>query len=215
MASVVDIANLALAHLGDDANVASINPPEGSAQAEHCARFYPVARDALLEMHDWTFATRRATLKALNKDTFNWDYAYAYPSGALRILTVLPAEASPEDDGEEFETDTDTDGTALIRSNLDDASVRYTISVSDTTKFPPLFTSALTWLLASYLAGPVVKGDAGRAEAKRCMMMFQAFLAQARISDANQRKKTPTHTPEWIELRGAANPYLFDGKITR
>ena len=37
-----------LGHIGDAATVSSINPPEGSAQAEHCARFYPIARDALL-----------------------------------------------------------------------------------------------------------------------------------------------------------------------
>ena len=36
MASDVQICNIALAHLGDTATVASINPPEGSAQAEHC-----------------------------------------------------------------------------------------------------------------------------------------------------------------------------------
>lgn len=51
MASEVDICNLALARLGDNATVASIDPPEGSAQAEHCARFYAIARDSLLEMH--------------------------------------------------------------------------------------------------------------------------------------------------------------------
>ena len=62
MASEVEICNLALSHLGDTATVASSDPPEGSAQAEHCARFYPIARDALLEMQNWKFATRRATL---------------------------------------------------------------------------------------------------------------------------------------------------------
>ena len=53
MASEIAICNLALSHLGDAANIASIDPPEGSAQAEHCATFYPIARDSLLEMHDW------------------------------------------------------------------------------------------------------------------------------------------------------------------
>ncbi|NBQ76422.1 MAG: hypothetical protein EBU14_13895, partial [Acetobacteraceae bacterium] len=62
MASEVDICNLALANLGDTATVASINPPEGSAQSEHCSRFYPIARDTLLEMHNWNFSTRRILL---------------------------------------------------------------------------------------------------------------------------------------------------------
>ena len=45
MATEVDICNIALAHLGDDATIASLSPPEGSAQAEKAARFYPIARN--------------------------------------------------------------------------------------------------------------------------------------------------------------------------
>ena len=59
MASEVEICNLALARLGDAATVVSIDPPEGSAQAEHCAMFYPMARDTLLAQHPWGFAQRR------------------------------------------------------------------------------------------------------------------------------------------------------------
>ena len=61
MATEIDICNLALAHLGDDATIASIKPPEGSAQAEHAARYYPIARNSLLESHTWNFAAKRAS----------------------------------------------------------------------------------------------------------------------------------------------------------
>ena len=98
MSSVVDLCNLALSRLGDSATVASIDPPEGSSQAEHCSRFYPIARDSLLEMHDWKFATRRAPLSELTVDSFNWAHAYAEPNGALRIISVLDATQSAEDE---------------------------------------------------------------------------------------------------------------------
>ena len=75
MASTVDICNLALAHLGDTATVASIDPPEGSAQSEHCARFYPIARDSLLEMHAWNFSMRRINLAQLTNSWPEWQYA--------------------------------------------------------------------------------------------------------------------------------------------
>ena len=65
MASAVDICNLALSRIGDIASVQSIDPPEASAQAIHCARFYPVARDSMLERHPWGFATLRKTLKSI------------------------------------------------------------------------------------------------------------------------------------------------------
>ena len=77
MASDVGICNLALSRLGDAATVSSIDPPEGSTQADLCATFYPMARDSLLEMHAWAFATRRVDLSLLTAETDAWVYAYA------------------------------------------------------------------------------------------------------------------------------------------
>ena len=68
MASEVDICNMALAHFGQDASIDAIDPPDGSAEAEHASRFYPMARDALLERHAWPFAVRFATLSAQTND---------------------------------------------------------------------------------------------------------------------------------------------------
>ena len=59
MADVVSICNLALSYLGDSANMVAINAPEKSTQAELCSRLYPTAVSALLDMHDWSFATKR------------------------------------------------------------------------------------------------------------------------------------------------------------
>jgi hypothetical protein len=201
MASEVDIANLALAHLGDDATVATLDPPEGSAQAEHCARFYPVARDALLEMHAWKFATRRARLAALDTDSFNWAFAYAEPNGCLRTLAVLTGTSASTDEGQPYETESNASGAPTIYTDQEDAVLRYIARVTDTTKFSPLFVDALARLLASYLAGPLIKGDAGKAEAKAQFAHFRIALADAKISDANQRKVDPVHTPDWIANR--------------
>jgi len=93
LASVVEICNLALAHLGDDASIASIDPPEGSAQAEHCARFYPIARDSLLQMHNWNFASRRALLASVTMPYSMWKYAYAVPGDMMVAVSVLPHDA--------------------------------------------------------------------------------------------------------------------------
>jgi hypothetical protein len=65
VASEVDICNLALAHIGDGANVRSITPPDETVQAEKCAIFYPIARDIALESHGWSFAVQRAELNQL------------------------------------------------------------------------------------------------------------------------------------------------------
>lgn len=202
MASVVDICNLALARIGDAATVSSIDPPEGSVQAEHCARFYPIVRDALLEMHAWHFARGRLRLAALDVDTWNWSYAYAAPSNALRVLKLLAETAGSEAEGEEFERAVGAEGGApLIYSDLENATALCTLFVTDSTRFSPLFVDVIGWLLASALAGPVVKGDAGAATALRCYQTGMTLLAKATSSDANQQHKVLDHTPAWIGAR--------------
>lgn len=198
MASEVEICNLALARLGDDATVSSLTPPEGSAQAGYCARFYPMARDSLLEMHPWKFATRRAHLSPSSAPAWDWQFAYAQPSNTLRILAVLNPNAATEDESQPYESEIDAAGNQIILTDLEKASIRYITRVTDTTKFSPLFTDALSWLLASNLAGPLLKGDAGAAEAKRCMQTFNMLMGAARVSDANQHKDRDQHTPNWI-----------------
>lgn len=207
MASEVDICNLALGHLGDSATVASLDPPEGSAQAEHCARFYPIARDSLLEMHAWGFATRRVQLAVLESNVQQWAYCYAQPNGVLNILALLPSSAHDDYSAgggytpQASSCEVDENGAAVIYTNQAHALLRYTGLVTDTTRFSPLFVAALAWHLASMLAGPVIKGDAGAAEAKRCAGMMRAYLSQAMVSDAGQRRGVPGPCVGWIEGR--------------
>lgn len=215
MASEVDIANLALANLGDNATVASLDPPEGSAQAEHCARFYPIARDALLESHTWGFATKRAQLAELTSPSSSWTYCYSVPSNMLVAIAVLPPDvvddysdnsasqetAVGEYIGQPFVIESLDDGTSVIYTDQEDAVLRYTARITDPTKFSPLFTHALAWSLSSMLAGPIIKGDAGMAEAKRCLQMMNLYLGQAKVSDANQRNIKPKKVVSWIARR--------------
>lgn len=203
MASVVEICNLALARLGDEATVASIDPPEGSAQAEHCQRFYPIARDALLEMHDWSFATTRARLALLaNTDTWEWQFAYAEPANAIRVLAILLPNGSATDDPQDFDREANADATVTkILTNQPDAVARFTVRVLDSTRYPPLFTDALAWLLASMLAKTVIKGEAGINVERGCMQQFMLRVGEAKVSDANQRRVQPKHTPGWIGAR--------------
>lgn len=192
MASEVEICNLALAHLGDAATVASLDPPEGSAQAEHCARFYPIARDSLLETHPWKFATRRAALAQLTNPWTQWVYAYAKPADCLRMLAVISPTASNDhmESGtlvpQPYTVEINEDLAEVILTNQEDAVLRYVAQVTDTTAFSPLFTMTLSWHLASMLAGPIMKGDVGAAESKRCAQMMMAWLGKAAASDANQ-----------------------------
>ena len=222
MASEVDICNLALGHLGDNATVASLDPPEGSAQAEHCARFYPIARDGLLELHDWNFATKRVQPAQVAYAFNQWQYAYAAPADCLNVVAILDADAPDDYSGvlpmaatqfgtvnagqgiyqpKAFECETDADGRQIILTDQEDPVLRYVAYVTDTTRFSPLFVTTLSWKLAAMLAGPIIKGEEGRAEAKRCEAMAAMYLGKAAESDATQRRITPTQSVNWMVNR--------------
>lgn len=210
MATEVDICNLALAHLGDTASVSSIDPPEGSAQSEHCARFYPIARDALLEMHTWNFATRKVSLAEVTNSWEQWSYAYALPSDCMTAFAIISPDATgdytanfsyPGQYSENCPSAMSTVAgyapqpfaieSGVIYTNQEDAVLRYQAIVTDTTKFSQLFVMTLSWQLASLLAGPIIKGDQGSAEAKRCQQMMATYLGQARQHNSNQRNIHP------------------------
>jgi hypothetical protein len=226
MATEVDICNLALGHLGDSATIASLKPPEGSAQAEHAARFYPISRDTLLEGHSWNFATRRSTPPMVTNPISQWQYAYALPNDCMDVVAVIdPASendyvtrASASDNPgwqgnyapsvsaglyvpQPFTVETDANGSQILFTNVANALLRYQAYVTDTSQFSALFTLTLSWHLASMLAGPVIKGDAGQAEGKRCAQMMAAFLQQAKNSDLANRKINLEHIVPWTAGR--------------
>jgi hypothetical protein len=202
MASEVDICNLALSAIGDEATVSSIEPPEGSAQAEHCARFYPMARDTLLEMHDWKFATRRVKLSRLTQDSPPWKGVFAPPNKVLRVIAVFPEGAPPREESAPFEMAILPDDLPVILTDVERPFARCTFRVTDTTRFPPLFVEALSRLLASMLAGPVLKGETGIAVSRAKYQEFMLVLSQAKVSDANQQRIVPAHVPPWLAGRG-------------
>lgn len=198
MASEVEICNLALAHLGESESILTISPPDGQPNSARCARFYPIARDTLLG-RGWTFNTKRASLSQLSVTLPEWDYCYSQPSDCLRPVAVL-LEGST-DMGEyggstlyapqPFVTETLSDNSIAILTNVSPARLRYYAYVTDPTRFSPSFTTALSYLLASWLAGPVIKGDAGTAKSNECLRMMQMTLNQAMDFSANSRQEVP------------------------
>ena len=122
MASEVEICNLALGHLGDTATVASLDPPEGSAQAEHCARFYPIARDMMLQAHAWNFATRRIQLAQLGEAPYGWAYSYARPFGALDVFDIqFPEVMDYAQQSYPFVCESNADGDEVIYTDVENA----------------------------------------------------------------------------------------------
>lgn len=203
MASSVDISNLALGAIGDPATVSKIDPPEGSVHAEKCSKWYPIARDALLERFPWSFAKRRAALAEVLNPLNNWLYAYALPNDCVRPRAVLEETASDESAAQPFDVETDASGVKVLYTNVQNAQLLYTRRVTDATKFTPLFTLALVELLAAYLAGPVLKGTTGVKMREAKLRDFMAVYLDATASDAGARMSDAreTHLPPWMANR--------------
>lgn len=200
MPSAVDIANIALSHIGADAVVTSLSPPDGSVEAGHCARFLPIARQAALASpgNNWSFARKRVMLAALTNDSLQWAYKYQVPSDCLRARKVLSQDDvnDPERNGALYQLD----GSALYTSQYQ-ATLIYTADVTDTTKYPPDFVTALGMLLASYLAGPLIKGADGMRVGKAWADQATDAMRQAAAHDANAARESSEFTPGPIAAR--------------
>lgn len=199
MASKVDICNIALSHIGQRAIIQNISPPDASVEAQICARYYPQARDELLEERRWGFCATRAPLALLTATPpAAWAYVYKIPDAALELIAVLQ-QSTPDDNITEPYI---VEGTTIL-SNTPNATLRYTFFNDDPTTYPAFARSALGWLISHYLAGSIIKGDTGAKVAEGAYKMYQVQLAKASAFDANQAKTTTyaNHKPEFLGSR--------------
>ena len=209
MASVVNLCNMALSHIGSDARVSSISPPDGSVEAGHCATFYDQARTEMLEPGTWSFTLARAALASITNPSTAWAYAYTKPADCLRVLRVLTPTlgvtvftqdevtlATSDNSGADFQLE----GTTLY-SNQPDAIVIYVRDITDTTRFTPSFTSALSYLLSSYLAGPIIKGSEGMKIGDAMRQRAMSLADVAATASANSSSAQTEFTPAQLRTR--------------
>lgn len=190
---------MALSHIGSDARVTSISPPDGSVEAGHCATFYDLARTELLEPGAWAFSLKRLPLSEITNTSEAWTYAYAKPSDCMRPLRVLRPSMGVTvfnqdtvyahiDDRDSAQFDIEGD---VLYTNEPDAVLVYVQDLTDSTKFPATFTAALSFNLAGFLAGPIVKGNEG---AKLGDAMRQRAMSAAEMSAAASANASSTET---------------------
>ena len=193
MASVQDICNTALSHIGSDAIISSISPPDGSVEAGHCARFYPLARQTMIEMIQPSFARTRVALAEVTNDSTVWAYAYARPSACIKPLRILTLGAGVTvftqdevvlnaDEASSATFDIEAD---VIYTNEPEAVLVYLRDVTDSSKFTPMMVIGMSYLLASFLAGPIVKGDSGASAGQKLYKLAEVWLTTAATSNAN------------------------------
>lgn len=217
MASDVDICNMAIAHYGGAGQVTAIDPPDGSAEAGRCARFYPIARREMLDSSSYTFSKKRVQLAQVANPSNVWAYAYALPADCMTARRVLQQPILQDNPlfwpytpavtydqlaffNERGGADFEIEGGVLL-TNEPEAVLLYTVDVLDPARFPPTFVAALSYLLASYLVGPVIKGRPGAQAAAQYRQMATDMARAAAAVNANQSAASAEYMPESIRVR--------------
>lgn len=204
MADKITIYNLALAHIGESASV--VSPDEQSDERTACDAFYPTAKYRILELFDWSFASRTETLaKLLLTETYGWKAGFALPNACIRLQFLRDGEMLRPNPFYPIDWDYEVrvlGSKRILYTDCENPIVGFIASDIDESLFSPSFIDALSWLLASYIAGERVKGKEGASFAQSCYQYYERALLTAKDMDAHMtRIHQPPYRAPWIRAR--------------
>jgi hypothetical protein len=150
---------------------------DGTTLANRCRLVYPEARDSVLELHPWDFATFRAALSRSDvTPAFTWTYQYVLPTGAgLAVppycLLVQGTDLDPG--GPAWDVGNHPSDGRVLWSNEADVKIVYTGRVEDLTQWNALARQVLVKYLAAKLAATKTLAEAKLKEAFGMLPMVQ------------------------------------------
>jgi len=154
----VGICNLALNRLGVTKLIESLT--EDSSEAKTCALHYDRVRRRALQFAEFEFAIERATLTAATASPPDeWEYAYKWPTAALRPLNI-PNLAKIETYVNEIPFRVEyASGERVIYTDQEDATLRYIFDQTDTTVWTEEFANAVAMFMAWRMAMPLTSNS--------------------------------------------------------
>lgn len=214
-ASETHICNMALGHVGNSNQIASLT--EKSNEARACTLFYEQCRDEVLSAFPWPFATVIDALTLIETDpTTEWGHSYRYPVDALTTFripsgfdrlsapgagwcwtswgyAVFPAIPVP------YRIVSDDSG-KLIYTDMASATIEYTRRLTDVAQFPADFVSALALKLAGEIAPMVTGGDQFKL-GPLALQRYEEALVKAQARAANERQQDRPGDADSISAR--------------
>lgn len=141
-----NICNAALAHLGVDHEIQNLST-EKSMPARVMRQFYDVVRDETLRSLPWSFATKIAALagKAAAPNV-EWGFSYTYPADCIQVRKILDAAGRIPHMTSRVPFKLATG--ALIYTDVDNASLEYTMRHDTPSQYPADFINQMALLLA-------------------------------------------------------------------
>jgi hypothetical protein len=183
--SSIELCSSALIKLGAD-GISSFE--DGSAEARVAARLYPIARDALLCAHPWSFATAHSKLARLAVEpTTDFAYAYQLP---IDFLKALSAGDEVRGRGIAYQI-----VNRQLHSDAEELVLRYLFRASEG-DFPAFFVAVLVARLAAEFCLPLTENS---SRAERLARLAEDELRLARLVDSQQ--DTPPRVEDFSLIR--------------
>lgn len=174
----IEVCNSALLNIASAYNINSFDDQD--APSRSCRQFYPQARRMFLGYteHDFSFATARQTLVAINGET-NW---YQLPSDMVRVVSI------DGDERREYYIEGDLIYTEIVNPVIiyikDDASLKI---------YPPDAVQAVIFYLASQLAVSL-KQDISLSNA----LLNKAELYCKKVAKSDIRNLRKDEIPDFV-----------------
>lgn len=183
----IELCSSALVKLGAD-SISSFE--DGTAEAKVAARLYPLARDAMLSAHPWSFATKKAELAQLT-ETPPTDFAYAHqlPND---FLVALSAGDAGRGRGLVYQI-----VNRQLHCDAETVVLSYVFQPSEG-DFPAYFTPALVTRLAAEFCLPLTENT---SRADRLTRLAEAELKLAKLADSQQDTPPKVEDFTLIEAR--------------
>ena len=153
------IANLALSHIKDKATLENVDT-ETTPQAVYTRLWYDQARTQALMDMDMGFSRRRLIMATHDEDpSADWTFRYQWPDKCLLPRFIQGTSKSRDAAPIVFDIEYADDDTLSILTDMDEAILVFTFDVEATTFFTPHFVLAHSFLLAHYVAGPLMSAS--------------------------------------------------------
>lgn len=145
----------------------------------------PPARDQ--HLHDASLVTRPLDAFEIGRS----------PSGHRLLFTNVPLVEATN-----LDTQIPIPSNELFPERLvQSPTIYYVDKVFDPDRFSDSFATALTWLLASMLAPPLVKGQEGEVVATRCLQKSSGFVRVESAHETVTQQDRIEHVPTWVGMR--------------